>query len=73
MNSEVKTIMKRKVRLARGLVNILQDDVMYIGDGLHESSYIIVEESIDDIKDVIRQLTDVIVELEYMIYLTKNE
>ena len=69
---EIKLNMKKRARIASGIVNLLRDDVEHIKADTNDFDLICLEESLKDIKDTLRMLTDNITEIEYMLYLVNS-
>ena len=72
MSPEVKLEMRKKANLIRGLVNILQDDAIYICADVNDFDLVGLGVSIEETKDTIQRLIDRIAELEYSVYLSKQ-
>lgn len=73
MNNEVKREMKKKSQLIRGLVNLLSDDAEYICADANDFDLVALGVSIDEIKDTVQRIVDSVAELEYALYLSKQE
>ena len=72
-NRELKMIMRGKVRLTRGLVNLLKDDTEQLTNEVNIFDVFGLEETIGDAKRTTQQLNDAITELEYYLYLAKRD
>ena len=72
-HKELKMIMRGKARLSRGLVNLLKDDTEQIYNDVNVFDIISLEESIRDIKRTLQQLQDATTDLEYHLYLAKQD
>ena len=70
---EIKLNMKKRARIASGIVNLLRDDVEHIKADTNDFDLICLEESLKDVKDTMRMLTDNITEIEYMLYLVNSK
>ena len=70
---ELKMLMRGKARLARGLVNLLKDDTEQIYDDVNVFDVISLEETIRDTKRTTQQLLDATTDLEYYLYLAKQD
>ena len=70
---ELKMLMRGKARLARGLVNLLKDDTEQIYDDVNVFDVISLEESIKDTKRTTQQLLDAATDLEYYLFLAKQD
>lgn len=73
MNNGVKLEMKKKSRLLRGLAVLLADDTDYICADADDFDIMALGVSIEETKDTVQRIVDHIAELEYMLYLTKQE
>lgn len=73
MSKTIKTDMKKRARIAAGIVNLLQDDVNHIKADTNDFDLICLEESLKDAKSTLQMLTDNITEIEYMLYLIKSK
>ena len=75
--NNIKKKMKTRARLARGLVNALRYDIDYICSDIDTYDVLCmnesIKESIKESKNTIEKLIDNITELEYLLYLIKNE
>ena len=70
---ELKMMMRGKARLAKGLTNLLKDDVEQIYNDINVFDVIGLEEAIDDTKRTTQQLTEAMSYLEYYLYLAKKD
>lgn len=70
--SDIKKEMKDRARLARGLVNALKYDVDYVFTDVNSYDVICLEESLRETKDTIQKLVDNITEIEYLLYLMRQ-
>lgn len=73
MKKDIKLNMKKRARIAAGIVNLLQDDVDHIKADANDFDLICLEESIKDVKTTLQMLTDNITEIEYMLYLANSK
>lgn len=62
---ELKSIMRGKARLARGLVNLLDYDAERMYDDIDNLNHERLEETIRETKRTIEQLLDVTTDIEY--------
>lgn len=69
---EIKLNMKKRARIASGIINLLRDDIDHIKADTNDFDLICLEESLRDAKDTMRMLTDSITEIEYMLYLVNS-
>lgn len=70
---ELKMVMRGKARLTKGLVNLLTDDAKHIYLDVNEVDIIRLEEDIREAKRTTQQLSDSLTDLEYYLYLLKND
>ena len=70
--NDIKKEMKDRARLARGLVNALKYDVDYIFSDVKNYDVICLDESLREAKDTIQRLIDNVTEIEYLLYLLKQ-
>ena len=70
INTRIK--MRSKARLAKGLMNILFDDVERITNEVDNYDTVNLKDSIQDAKGTLQCLLDNIVELEYTVYLSRR-
>jgi hypothetical protein len=73
MKKDIKLNMKKRARIAAGIVNLLQDDVDHIKADAYDFDLICLEESIKDTKATLQMLVDNITEIEYMLYLANSK
>ena len=71
--NEIKRSIKARARLLRGLTNVLQVDADYIWSDSSNQELLCLNESIREAKTTLQQINDCITELEYMLYLIRNE
>lgn len=69
---EVKSIMRGKARLARGLVNLLDYDAERMYEDIDDLRVERLEEAIRETKRTIQQLSDVTSDIEYCLYAIKR-
>ena len=69
---QIKLNMKKRARIASGIINLLKDDIDHIKADTNDFDLICLEESLRDAKDTMRMLTDSITEIEYMLYLVNS-
>ena len=72
-NKDIKLNMKKRARIAAGMVNLLRDDVEYLRSDANDFDVLCLEESIKDTKATIRMLSDHITEIEYLLYLYNSK
>ena len=72
-NRELKMTMRGRARLAKGLVNLLKDDIEQIYNSINMLDVIGLEEAINDIKRTTNQLIDTTTDLEYCLYIVKED
>lgn len=75
MIRDVKVEMRKRARVAMGMVDLLKDDIVQIRADANDFDLICLEESLKDAKSTLQMLTDSITEIEYMAYLynSRNE
>lgn len=66
---DIKLNMKKRARVAAGMVNLLKDDVEYLRADADDFDVLCLEESIKDTKATLQMLSDHITEIEYLLYL----
>lgn len=66
---DIKVNMKKRARVAAGMVNLLKDDVEYLRADADDFDVLCLEESIKDTKATLQMLSDHITEIEYLLYL----
>lgn len=69
---ELKSIMRGKARLVRGLVNLLDYDAERMYDDIDMLSHERLEETIRETKRTIEQLLDVTTDIEYCLCAVKR-
>lgn len=72
MCKDVKLEIITRARLTRGLLNLLKDDIEMINLDATNYDLMTIGESICEAKDTIQKIIDNIMELEYLVYVTKN-
>jgi len=73
MDRDIKLKMKKRARIAAGIVNLLQDDVDHIKADANDFDLICLAESLKDAKATIQMLLDNVTEIEYMLYLFNSK
>ena len=73
MKRDAKQKMKKRARIAAGIVNLLRDDIDHVKADANDFDLICLEESIRDAKATIQMLTDHITEIEYLLYLINSK
>ena len=71
--TSLKTDIRKGARLIRGLTNVLKNDAEFIYSDANGNDLFIIEESIEEAKHTVQRIIDSIEELEYLVYLTKQE
>ena len=71
INTRIK--MRAKARLAKGLTNILLDDIDRVINDVDDCDIVSMKDSIQDAKGTLQCMIDNLVELEYTMYLAKRE
>ena len=72
-DKELKIVARSKARLAKGLVNLLKDDVNQIWNDINAFDMVSLEEAINDTKRTAQQLMNIATELEYYHYILKED
>lgn len=72
MDYDIKRELKKKSQMIRGLAILLKDDAEYICSDANDFDLLGLGVSIDEVKDTIQRLIDNVAELEYTIYLSKQ-
>lgn len=72
MNAKTKINVRAKVRLLRGLTNILKDDIERIQRDAEDYDIVSLQESVRDASHTLQWLLDNAVELDYELYLHKR-
>ena len=72
-DKEIKIIARSKARLAKGLVNLLKDDVDQIWNDINAFDMVSLEDTISDTKRTAQQLLNIATELEYYHYILKED
>lgn len=73
MNNDVKRELKKKSQMIRGLVRVLNYDADYICADADDFDIVGLGISIDEVKVTIQSLIDHVTELEYAVYLSKQD
>lgn len=71
MNTRVKRELQNKARLAYCLVDILEYDVDNLKNDTNECKSEELLETLTEVKETLQNITDIIVEMEYTLYLDK--
>lgn len=73
MKSDIKREMRSKSQMIRGLANLLRDDADYICADVDDFDLIGLTVSIGEVKDTLQRIVDNVAELEYAVYLSKQD
>jgi hypothetical protein len=73
MTNNAKHDLKKRARIARGILNLLTDDLDQIRVDADDFDLICLEDSIQETRRTLQMLTDNITEMEYMLYLIKTK
>ena len=73
MANNIKVDMKKRARIAEGVLNLLKDDIHNVRADANDFDLICLEESVRDARATIQMLIDNITEIEYMLYLVKSK
>lgn len=71
MNVRVKRELQNKARLAHCLVDILEYDVDNLKNDTNECKSEELLKTLTEVKETLQNITDIIVEMEYALYLDK--
>lgn len=71
MKKNAKIEMRKRARIAMGMLNLLKDDVNQVRADAADFDLICLEESLKDARSTLQMLVDNITEMEYMLYLVK--
>lgn len=70
---DIRLNMKKRARIAAGMVNLLRDDIEYLRADANDFDVLCLEESIKDTKATLQMLNDHITEIEYLLYLFNSK
>lgn len=70
---DIKKEIRERARLARVLANALGHDAEFLFSDADNYDLMCMAESIKETKETIQKIVDNITELEYLVYLIKNE
>ena len=70
---DIRTNMKKRARIACGMVNLLRDDVEYLRADANDFDILCLEESIKDTKATLQMIADHVTEIEYLLYLFNSK
>ena len=70
---EIKVNMKKRAKVAAGIVNLLRDDIEYLKADANDFDVLCLEESIKDTKATLQMLSDNVKEIEYLLYLANSK
>lgn len=73
MDKDIKLKMRKRARIASGIVNLLQDDVDHLRTDTNDFDLVCLAESIKDTKATLQMLIDNVTEIEYMLYLINSK
>lgn len=73
MKTELRMELRKRSRNIKGLINLLQEDVKYICVDAEDVDLLGLNESIKELRDTLQSVIDNVMELEYTIYLTKQD
>lgn len=73
MKKNIKINMKKRARIAMGLLNLLRDDINQVRIDTDDFDLISLEESLKEAKNTLRMLGDNVTEIEYMLYLANSK
>ena len=70
---DLKIDMRKRARIAAGMLNLLKDDIDHIRADANDFDLICLEESVRDAKMTLQMLVDNVTEIEYMLYLANSK
>lgn len=70
---DIKMNMKKRAKMAAGMVNLLRDDIEYLKADANDFDVLCLEESIKDTKATLQMITDNVTEIEYLLYLANSK
>ena len=73
MKTELRMELRKRSRTIKGLINLLQEDAKYICVDAEDVDLLGLNESIKELRDTLQSVIDNVMELEYTIYLTKQD
>lgn len=71
MNNRVKREIRNKARLAYCLIDVLEYNIFDVKNKSNECDINILDKTIQEAKTTLQNIVDIIVELEYILYLEK--
>ena len=72
MSKKTKLQMRNKANLIRGLARVIADDAEFISSDVNDYDWVALNESLTEAKHTIQSLVDNVTELEYMLYLMRQ-
>ena len=72
MKRDIKQDIKKRARIAAGIVNILTDDIERLKSDANNFDVLCLEESLKDARTTLQMLCDHVTEMEYMLYMYKK-
>lgn len=69
---DIKKEIKERARLTRVLANALGHDTEYLYSDAENYDLMCIDESIRETKDTVQKLVDNLKEIEYLLYLVRN-
>lgn len=73
MENDLRMDIRKRARLTRGLLNLLKDDIECICIDADTCDLLTIGESINEAKDTIQKIIDNVMELEYAVYVLKQD
>lgn len=70
---DVELNIKKRARIAAGMVNLLRDDIEYLRADANDFDILCLEESLKDTKATLQMITDNVTEIEYLLYLVNSK
>ena len=72
MTQKLLVEMRQKARRLKGLLNLLTDDIYHVNADAEDFDLLCLGESLNDTKNTIQMMIDGATELEYVLYLAKQ-
>lgn len=72
MSQQLRVEMRQRARRLKGLLNLLTDDIYHVNTDAEDFDLLCLGESLNDTKNTIQMLLDGATELEYSLYLAKQ-
>lgn len=73
MGRNIKKEMRNRANLIRGLARVIADDADFISSDVNSYDWVALNESLTEAKHTLQSLMDNMTELEYMLYMMRQE